>query len=377
MEFLERFETERMGDMQRRTSWVFSGCMALLQACVTSGTGHETLPAPVTVMSWNVENLFDTVHDEGKNDWTYLPLAVKDDKIRQACKETSIKEKYYQQCISKDWNENILQEKLQRLAKVILSQNQGKGADLLFLCEVENIRILERLRQEFLQAAQYQTAILLEGSDERGIDCAFLSRLPLDGSPTLHKVPLTPVTDSSIVLEKTTRDILQADFKLPGGERLTALAVHFPAGFHPTLHRREALARLNEVAKEVATKSQIVVAAGDFNINENELELYDVVAAKDWLISHREGCKSCPGSYFYEAGQTWSFLDAIMVYKGGLPPVQYTWTMDPDSIRVVNENHFQKKVTGHPLRFTIDDKGLVSGVSDHFPILMQLKAKKR
>ncbi|WP_141736357.1 endonuclease/exonuclease/phosphatase family protein [Oligoflexus tunisiensis] len=363
--------------MQRQTSFVFWGCMALLQACVTGWSDSDAVPEPVTVMSWNVENLFDTVHDEGKHDWTYLPLAMKDDKIKQACKETSIKEKYYKECISKDWNETILKEKLQRVAKVILSQNNGRGADLLFLCEIENVRILERLRQEYLQVAQYQPAILLEGSDERGIDCAFLTRFSLDGPPSLHKVPLSKVTDPSYTVEKTTRDILQADFKLPSGDRLTALAVHFPAGFHPTVHRREALDRLKQVAQEAATQSQIVVAAGDFNINEKEQEeLYDNTAAKDWFISHREGCKTCPGTYFYDLDKTWSFLDAIMVFKGGQPPERHAWKMDPDSIRVVNENYFQKKMTGHPLRFILDEKGIPRGVSDHFPLLMQLKPQK-
>ena len=31
----------------------------------------------ISVMTYNLENLFDTLHDKGKEDWTYLPLAVK------------------------------------------------------------------------------------------------------------------------------------------------------------------------------------------------------------------------------------------------------------------------------------------------------------
>ena len=30
-----------------------------------------------TVMTYNVENLFNTTHDEGKDDWAYLPKASK------------------------------------------------------------------------------------------------------------------------------------------------------------------------------------------------------------------------------------------------------------------------------------------------------------
>jgi hypothetical protein len=35
----------------------------LLQACVTHAPKQKETPGPVTVMTWNVENLFDTVHD--------------------------------------------------------------------------------------------------------------------------------------------------------------------------------------------------------------------------------------------------------------------------------------------------------------------------
>jgi endonuclease/exonuclease/phosphatase family metal-dependent hydrolase len=265
---------------------------------------------------------------------------------------------------------------MERIATVILSQNNGKGADLVFLCEVENISVLERLRQEYLQAAAYRPAILLEGPDERGIDCAFLTRLPLDGSPALHPITLSKVNDPSKVVERTTRAIFQADFKLPGGERLSALAIHFPAGFHPIEHRKEALSRLKEVAQDAAKKSQIVLAAGDFNINFKEApELYNNIAARDWQITHLEGCKECEGTYYYAKDEHWSFLDAIMVFKGGIPAAHHRWKMDPDSIRIVNENVIQKKKTGFPLKFMIDKDGEPRGVSDHFPVWMQLKAE--
>ncbi|HYX33301.1 MAG TPA: endonuclease/exonuclease/phosphatase family protein [Oligoflexus sp.] len=361
-------------------SLALSGLLPLLQACVTGGSAEPVagaLPEPITIMSYNVENLFDTVHDDGKNDWTFLPLSLKTDQVKQACKESSIKEKYYKECISRDWNEDLLREKLQRVAKVILSQNNGKGPDILFLVEVENIKILERLRQDYLKDAQYLPAVLLEGPDERGIDAAFLSRMPLDGEPTLHPVKLSKVDDPASTLERTSRSILQADFKLPGGDRLSAFAVHFPAGFHPTAHRLEALAVLNEAAKRTAVQSQVVVAAGDFNINRREEKaLYQDLLAKDWFVSHLVGCQSCQGSYYLEHEKEWSFLDAITVLKNGTAPGRYAWKMDPESIKVVNENYFQKKMTGVPLRFILDSKGNMRGVSDHFPMLMKLKAER-
>ena len=57
--------------------------------------------------------------------------------------------------------------------------NDGRGADIIALQEVENVAILERLRTEYLADSGYLPAILIEGQDIRGIDVAFLSRLPL------------------------------------------------------------------------------------------------------------------------------------------------------------------------------------------------------
>ena len=34
---------------------------------------NSAYSADFTIMTYNVENLFDAVHDEGQNDWEYLP----------------------------------------------------------------------------------------------------------------------------------------------------------------------------------------------------------------------------------------------------------------------------------------------------------------
>ncbi|MCO4755188.1 MAG: hypothetical protein KC478_11955, partial [Bacteriovoracaceae bacterium] len=42
----------------------------------------------VTLMSYNVQNLFDTTHDAGKDDYTYLPYKLKSQspEIQNHCK---------------------------------------------------------------------------------------------------------------------------------------------------------------------------------------------------------------------------------------------------------------------------------------------------
>ncbi len=50
----------------------------LLGACATEPV-PDSAHVSVTVMTFNVENLFDNSDDPGKDDKTYLPLATKQD----------------------------------------------------------------------------------------------------------------------------------------------------------------------------------------------------------------------------------------------------------------------------------------------------------
>src|SRR5690606_30900931 len=97
--------------------------------------------------------------------------------------------------------------------------------------EVENLGVLERLRTGYLADAGYRPAILVEGDDDRGIDVAFLTRLPVSGRPKLHRIPFDGADPGRVA---DTRGILEATFVLPDGSLLTGFAVHFPAPFHPT-----------------------------------------------------------------------------------------------------------------------------------------------
>ena len=113
-----------------------------------------TAAAPtVSIMTFNVENLFDTIDDPGKDDDTFLPLAAKQtDTHRAGCAKIEVK-RWRDQCLDWDWNEQILDRKLGVVADAILQVGEGHGADIVALQEVENLAILERLRTEYLAAA--------------------------------------------------------------------------------------------------------------------------------------------------------------------------------------------------------------------------------
>ncbi|MBH47681.1 MAG: hypothetical protein CME71_05885 [Halobacteriovorax sp.] len=68
--------------------------LVLISSCASSTNASNSNIAfsssnELEVMAWNVENLFDTKHDEGKNDWTFV--AAKTPGKNDACAKVSFK----------------------------------------------------------------------------------------------------------------------------------------------------------------------------------------------------------------------------------------------------------------------------------------------
>lgn len=345
---------------------------ALLTACSHGGKSdlaHETHQGPsVSLMTFNVENLFDTEHDKGKEDYTFLPLAKKKSAAhKKICDKIKVP-RWKDDCLLKDWSEELLKEKLTRIAGTIKQVGNGQGPDVLFLQEVENKGVLERLNKEFLGGV-YAEVILIEGNDPRGIDVAIISKLPLNSKPVLHTIPLKSDDPEA---KKDTRGILEADLKLPDGSPLTVYAIHFPSPSHPADLRSQALAHLNGLANPLKS-SRFVIAAGDFNITaeENVTEKRSETISQDWLVSHVVGCKDCKGTNYFPPKKSWSFLD-WMIFSKNLESKD-GWYLDKGSIRILTGYAPQVDPDGSPARFKGGSETL--GVSDHFPMLAIIRKK--
>ena len=103
---------------------------------------------------YNLENLFDTIHDEGKNDYEYLP-------------DGGMK-----------WTSYKYENKIQRMAYAVAqlgTDYDPRGAVCVGVAEVENIGCLYDLCAETnrVYGRRYKP-ILLEGPDRRGVDVGFL-----------------------------------------------------------------------------------------------------------------------------------------------------------------------------------------------------------
>ncbi len=105
------------------------------------------------VAFYNVENLFDTLHDAGKNDYEYLPEG------------------------KNKWNRMKYEAKLKNMSRVLAELCTDKlpmGAAVIGLSEVENHHALEDLLRQPALAKRGYKYVDYPGPDRRGIECAFL-----------------------------------------------------------------------------------------------------------------------------------------------------------------------------------------------------------
>ena len=353
--------------MKITTSTPFIALLALLALAGCAATPEATSGRiAVTVMTFNVENLFDNLDDPGKDDKAYLSIDDKQSNSHiAACNEIEV-DRWRAECLALDWSDAAIEFKIRALAMTIRQIDGGLGPDVIALQEVENLGILERLRTEHLAESGYLPAILIEGNDARGIDVAFLSRLPLLQPPTLHPLSLDEFPDRS----RDTRGVLQADFLLPDGSVLTGFSVHFPAPFHPTEMRVAAYEHLTRLLKSLPDNHH-AFAAGDFNTTsreDREMRMLDTWARPHWTVAHDVGCKACKGTHYYAREDSWSFLDMILFReaRGGNTTAQ----IRADSVRIANRNPAQLTPGRTPERFNWAER---KGVSDHWPMVATIE----
>jgi len=102
---------------------------------------------------YNLENLFDTIHDEGKNDFEYLP-------------DGGMK-----------WTQMKYEHKIKNMAYAISRLGEDEtslGAAIVGVAEVENIGCLKDLCVKLTEYDRHYEPILEEGPDRRGVDVGLL-----------------------------------------------------------------------------------------------------------------------------------------------------------------------------------------------------------
>ncbi|MGE4133911.1 MAG: endonuclease/exonuclease/phosphatase family protein [Bdellovibrionales bacterium] len=354
---------------------VFIAAVLGLAACTTAPKRVASVNPRVSVMTMNVENLFDLQDDPIKNDESFLPIEKKrTEHVRNKCYYQNSSDYRQQECLNADWSEAVLERKFKRLTDVLKQVNNGRGPDILILQEVENRPVLEMWRDGYLQAMNYQTISHLEGADERGIDTAVMSRLPMVGEPTLHEIDQSKVPGADLSDIRQTRGILETHLRMPNGDEMAVLSVHFPSQGAPTENRKYASERLLEVANALPAGMPVIVG-GDFNITSTEdwkHHYYRDIMEQRFAVSHHIGCEGCPGTTYYHKDRTWSFFDVLLFSKDMIG--RGSWVVDTSSIRIPKDSIYQINRYGSPAKFG-NGYGTV-GVTDHFPMYAELELNK-
>lgn len=325
-------------------------------------------PDEISIMSFNVENMFNATHDVGTEDYTYLPLKDKSAPDVQAYCKSVGNPFYREECFTLDWSEEVVQFKLSQVGKVIKHVEKGAGPDVVLVQEVENIDALTRLFKLELAPLKYQTIVLIEGFDLRGIDVGIVSKFPLNKTfpPQLHRIPYTDPKAAR------SRGILEVTVDIGKNKPVTFLSAHFPSQSNPTQWRKEAHQFASQLMKDYEAAGRAVIFGGDLNTTEEEDKEEGYISrilASAGDVSHLVACQTrkCTGSHYYRG--EWGFLDMI-VFGRGLEKLGYRF--DPNSFDVVKAP-VHLKPDGTPKRFNSVKR---EGVADHLPIYTRIKVIK-
>jgi len=336
-----------------------------------------------TVLSYNVENLFDAKKDEGKNDWTFLPSDFKGKK--EECNKIGYW-RYKEACHKIDWTEIALKLKIKQIKRYV--ESVKPKPTFIGLNEIENEEVVKKLATE-LGYSGYQVS---NSPDKRGIDVALLYNEEKD-LKFVHKKEI--VLKDKYFKKKPTRNILEVEFKLKNKDKLTIFVNHWPSLGNPTSTRLVAAKALKKRMEKLnEKKGHYLIALGDFNtIPENNPRPFEDVLLyksaffdvgelfmKDRKID-RSVKKAMPlGTYFYAPKMSWNMLDRIFVNRRlndgkGLDLVRNSYRIHaPRFSRTehrYDSGHMKGSiVTGIPFAYEHSEKTARKvGFSDHFGVV--------
>lgn len=294
----------------------------------------------LSIAFWNIENLFDLVDDPNKND-----------------DEFSIGGR-------KNVTSEIYDLKIKHSAEVLLDLN----ADILGLCEVENLSVLQDLNRSF--AKRDYDIIHYDSPDERGIDNVLLydkSRFKV-----LNSRPIRNTLNG----KDKTRDILYILGQFQS-DTLHIFVNHWPSnygGVEQSIPKRAATANLikNEI-KKIQSKNAYaeIVLLGDFNEDPDDANVKSLeeVGLKS-LMKSMIG-KPKVGTYVYR-GKDY-FYDQIIINDG---------LNDNKNLAVVKNSVYildlpkyrqqEGKYKHYPFRFWAGSR-LLGGYSDHLAVKFLIK----
>lgn len=211
----------------------------------------------VKIMFYNVENLLDPLDDPATADDEFLPEGMR------------------------NWTEKRFIQKIDNIAKVIVAAGAWEPVDLIGLCEVENLYVLERLVTHPLLKSSGYGIIHKESPDHRGMDVALLYRRSVFFPQYYSALPIREKTGEIL----PTREILHVEGKFAGGQVYHLFINHWPSRYGGLMETREnrilaasCLKQLTDSLQKMDDKSNII-CMGDFNDQPQDESLSETLGA--------------------------------------------------------------------------------------------------
>lgn len=309
---------------------------------------------PISVVFYNVENLFDTIDSPDTMDEDFTPQG------------------------KNNWTGERYAKKLDDLAKVLAAATAPELPAAIGLCEVENRQVVEELmRTGDLRKGRYKV-VHRDSPDARGIDVAFAYRpsamMELHHEAFSYRFDFEPGT--------TTRDILYIKM-LANADTLHFFVNHWPSrrgGQEASEPKRMIPASIirqkSDSLMNVDRLARIIIM-GDFNDYPDSRTMTEVLRSvpgsgsglTNLTYRHHTSGK---GTYNYRG--EWGMLDQFIVSDGLLNATVGTSVTDTSASIFSPEwiLHTNAKTGEQSPSRTYGGPNYYGGYSDHLPIVLRL-----
>ncbi|WP_281615278.1 endonuclease/exonuclease/phosphatase family protein [Flammeovirga sp. SubArs3] len=316
-----------------------------------------------TVGFYNLENLFDTLHTEDKNDYEFLPNG------------------------KNKWTGKRYLEKQERMSKIIAKLGSDISKDvptIVGVSEIETKGVVEDLvNQPALLKYNYGVA-QIEGPDKRGVDVALIYRKDI-----FH---VTKVSARDLRIKETyagdnwefkSRNQLIVEGQL-GGENLAVIVNHWPSRRAESRYREEAGKLNRQIIDSLRTvhPNMNCITMGDLNDDPTNKSVYKSLGAigdakklneKNFLYNpYYKMYKNGLGSLAYR--DRWNLFDQIIITKELKEDKDGLFFYKASICNYDELKNSSGKYKGYPYR-TYAGGNYAGGYSDHFPVVIYLLKK--
>ena len=318
---------------------------------------------------YNLENLFDTCHDEGKKDYEFLPNG------------------------SYKWNGRKYSNKLHNMARVLADMGTDKlpksiGCAIIGVSEVENSKVLDDLTAQPELAARGYKYCHIEGPDRRGVDCAMLYNPRLFTVRDVKLVPYVPELEKDS--NYCTRGFLTVSGTL-ADEHVTVVVNHLPSRFATSFYRETGGRQLRALKDSLLRDDPNVkiFIMGDMNDDPMDKSMSEALGAKREIKNVKDGdlynpwwnvlAKEGRGTLMYNGA--WNLFDQIILSSSLL---NSDGRKDYSTLKYFQHQIFRRdymiqqdgKYKGNPLRTHAGGVWL-NGFSDHLPTIVYLVKEQK